>query len=346
MHKKPPSVPRRKPPAISRGLDRDRKEQAPHFLLVMRLAGVVACGMRWLLLFLLCGSLPLRADEVIRVTWKTTHAAAPPHFSRPAADFLPMFRLTLTTLPESAIVTLALSQPALLGLTPAQAGMMRPLVAERYALIAKSPAYSGVESALPYCFAEKRSQEGLALVHVPTGADARTPVLLFLHGYGGSFLWYQHLLAEHFGSHIIICPAYGINTSTISSEYLQECVAAAGLRIGRPVLKPVLLGLSAGGTGACDVYTKHPERFERLICMAAYPPEDLLQKFPRDARAAFIAGGSEYFVKSGDFARRIAKVRQLAPTTQEFTVPQANHFFLLSHTEQTMAKLREWLNRP
>ena len=50
-------------------------------------------------------------------------------------------------------------------------------------------------------------------------------------------------------------------------------------------------------------------------------------------------------MKSGDFARRIAKVRQLAPATQEFTVPQADHFFLLSHTTLTMAKLREWMPR-
>lgn len=303
--------------------------------------------MRWLLLPLLfAGSLKGHAEEVIRVTWKTAHAAAPPQFSRPAADFLPMFRLALTTLPESAIVALALSQPALLGLTPAQAAMMRPLVAERYALIAKSPVYSGVASALPYCFAEKRPQEGLALVHVPEGVNARTPVLLFLHGYGGSFLWYQQLLAEHFGTHIIICPAYGINTSTIPGEYVQECMQAVGMRLGRPVVQPVLLGLSAGGFGACDVYTKHPERFDRLICLAAYPPEDLLLKFPRDARAAFIAGGNEYFVKSGDFARRIAQVRRLAPVTQAFTVPEADHFFLLSHTAQTVARLREWMPRP
>jgi len=247
--------------------------------------------MRWLLpIFLFCGALALRADEVIQVTWKTAHAAAPPQFTRPAADFLPMFRLALNTLPESAIVTLALSQPALLGLTSAQAATMRPLVTERYALIGRSPVYSSVASALPYCFAEKRPQEGLALVHLPTGANAQTPVLVFLHGYGGSFLWYQHLLAEHFTAHIIICPAYGINTSTISSEYLQECVQAVGVRLSWPVLKPVLLGLSAGGFGACDVYTKHTERFDRMICIAAFPPEDLLQKFSSEAKAAFLAG--------------------------------------------------------
>jgi len=303
--------------------------------------------MRWLLpIFLFCGSLHVRADEVIRVSWRTAHAAAPLQLDRPAADFLPMFRLALTKLPESAIVTLALSQPALLGLNSTQTAMLRPLAAARYELIAKSPVYSGVASALPYCFAEKRPQEGLALVHIPRSADARTPVLIFLHGYGGSFLWYQHLLAEYFSQQIIICPAYGINTATISSDYVQECVQAVGARLGRPMLKPVLLGLSAGGFGACALYTQHPERFDRMICIAAYPPEDLLLKFPREGKAAFIAGGEEPFVKSGTFARCITQLRQRVPTTQDFIVPQADHFFLLTHTTVTMAKLREWITHP
>ncbi|WP_395741788.1 alpha/beta fold hydrolase [Prosthecobacter sp.] len=298
---------------------------------------------RLLLPFLFASFLGAQADEVIRVSWNTAHGASPPQLSRPAADFLPAFRLALTTLPESAIVALALSQPSMLGLTPAQAGMMRPLVAERYALIAQSPTYSSVASALPYCFAEKRPQEGLALVHVPAGADARTPVLVFLHGYGGSFLWYQHLLAEHFPKFVLICPAYGINTAGIPAGYVQECVQAVSARLGRPIVKPVLLGLSAGGTGACEVFTQHPERFDRFICIAAPPPEDLLPKFPREAKVAFISGGEESFVKSGSFSRNIAQIRRLAPLTQEFIVPQADHFFLLSHTALTMAKLREWL---
>ncbi|WP_395737395.1 alpha/beta fold hydrolase [Prosthecobacter sp.] len=303
--------------------------------------------MRWLLPFLLLALSPgMHAEEVIRVTWKTTHAAAPAQFTPPASDVLPAFRMALTALPESAIVALALSQPAVLGLTNEQAATMRPLVAARYELIAQSPVYSGVGSALPYCFAAVQAQEGLALVHVPAAANAQTPVLLFLHGYGGSFLWYQHLLAEQFPKSLIICPAYGISTSTISGDYVQECVQAVGARLGRAISRPFLIGLSAGGSGACHIYTQHPERFDRLICLASYPSENLLLKFPRDSKPAFMAGGEEFFVKSGDFARRIARVRQQAPATQDFTVPQADHFFLLSHTSLTMAKLREWLTRP
>lgn len=302
--------------------------------------------MRWLLPLLCLGAAGVsRSAEILRVSWKTAHAASPPQFSPPASDYLPGFRLALSVMPESAIVALSLSQPALLGLTQTKAASMRAPVAERYALIAKSPEYSAVASALPYCFAEKRPQEGLALVHVPTDANAQTPVLLFLHGYGGSFLWYQHLLAEHFQNHVIVCPAYGINTSTIAPEYVQECLAAVSAQLARPIIKPGLLGLSAGGVGACYLYTRHPERFACLVCMAASPPEDTLPKFSASSRAAFIAGDKEPFVKSGDYVRRITEVKRSAPLTQAFLVGEADHFFLLTHGDTTMAKLREWLTQ-
>lgn len=304
-------------------------------------------GMRWLVLLpLFCIAVSTRADEVIRVTWKTTHAAPPPQFTRPAADYLPAFRLGLAALPESAIVALALSQPAILGLTPQQAAEMRAPVAERYALIAKSEVYSAVPSALPYCFAEKQPSEGLALVHVPGGADARTPVMLFLHGYGGSFLWYQHLLAEHFTRHIIICPVYGISPGTIPPEYVQECVQAVGTQLARTIEKPALVGLSAGGTGVCDLFARNPERFGRMVCLASYPPTDLLPKFPPAGKVLFMAGGEEFFVKSGDFARRVRAVYQLAPGTEGFIVPGTGHFFLLTQTDVTMKRLREFLAAP
>lgn len=302
--------------------------------------------LRLVLLSFLCAVPISYADEVIQVTWKTAHAAPPPQFTRPAADYLPAFRMGLAALPESAIVALALSQPAILGLTPQQAAEMRAPVAERYALIAKSEAYSAVPSALPYCFAEKRSSEGLALVHVPAGADAQTPVMVFLHGYGGSFLWYQHLLAEHFPQHIIICPVYGINTSAIPPEYVRECVRVVGAKLGRPIEKPALVGLSAGGTGVCDLFVRNPERFGRLVCLASYPPTDLLPKFPPGGKMLFMAGSEEFFVKSGDFARRVRTVHQQAAGTEGFVVPGAGHFFLLTQAEVTMKRLGEFLAVP
>ena len=132
------------------------------------------------------------AAEVFQVTWPTQAASPPPRLSPEAEQLLPVFRLGLDHLPEATVVDMCLAQPLILGLTREQAATLRPLAAERYALIAKNPAYSRAPSALSYCFAPANPGHGLASVHVPDHAGPDTPVIVFIHGYGGSFLWYQH----------------------------------------------------------------------------------------------------------------------------------------------------------
>ncbi len=273
------------------------------------------------------------AAEVMQVTWPTQHGSPPASVSGQAAQFMPAFRTALKTLPEGMIVTLALSQPAMLGLTAEHSKTLQPLVAERYKAIATDEVYRSAPSALSYCFSPFKAEQGLAIVHVPDGFGPRTPVIVFLHGYGGSFLWYQHFLAEHFPKHLIICPAYGITPSIMPAAYLIECLATVEKRLGKQLaVKPWLFGLSAGGFGACRIYTDVPNRFAGMICIAAHPLA------PQDGKtnAHFIAGGDEFFVKNGQFQR-------LAGKAKHFIVPAAGHFFLLTHQEASIAKLREWM---
>ena len=231
------------------------------------------------------------------------------------------------------IVSLALSQPALLGLTDDQAKTLQPLVAERYKAIVASEIYRTAPSALGYCFSPVKTDRGLATVHVPDEFGPQTPVIVFLHGYGGSFLWYQHYLAQHFPKHLIICPAYGITPSAVPAAYVTECLTAVEKRLGNPfAAKPWLLGLSAGGFGACRVFTDLPGRFAGLICIAAYP----LTRQDGKTNTHFIAGGDEVFVKNGQFQRLVGNAKS-------HLVPGAGHFFLLTHENESVAKLSEWL---
>ncbi|MFO1490411.1 MAG: alpha/beta hydrolase [Kiritimatiellia bacterium] len=138
-------------------------------------------------------------------------------------------------------------------------------------------------------------------------------------------------------------PAYGITTATIPQEYVTEAVAAVERKLQRKSGPPVLIGLSAGGFGACRLYARHPELFSRHLSLAAFPPDDVLNVFPRAARPAFLSGGDEAFVVSGDFARRMRIVRAACPAMQAGTIPGAGHFFMLTHREQTMAVLRTWI---
>lgn len=287
---------------------------------------------RFLCLLLLVAG---RADsaEVFQVTWPTQNASPPAVVNKQVAQFMPAFRLALQNLPEGMIVALALSQPALLGLTAEQDKMLQPLVAERYKIIKASEAYRTAPSALGYCFGPFKPDNGLATVHVPDGFGPQTPVIVFLHGYGGSFLWYQHYLAQHFPRHLIICPAYGITPSAIPAAYITECLAAVEKRLGKSLsAKPWLLGLSAGGFGACRVFTDLPGRFAGMICIAAYP----LSRQDGTQNTCFIAGGDEVFVKSGQFQR-------LVGSAKSHLVAGAGHFFLLTHEVESIAKLSEWL---
>jgi len=170
--------------------------------------------------------------ELLQVTWPTRNASPPLRLDPSASQLLPAFRFAMAALPEASIVTLALSQPALLGLTQAQASVLQPLTARRYQLMAGS-----------------------------------------------------------------------------------------------------------------TLYAQAPQLYSQLICLAAYPPDNTIARFTSSAVLRFLSGGAEPFVVSGDFHRRMERVRRLCPKVEEVTIPKADHFFLLTHQEETLKVLRRWLGR-
>jgi len=283
------------------------------------------------------------AQQVIPVTWPTRHASKPVSLQKPAADFLPVFRIGLKFAPESNIVALALSQPAFLGLQPAEAARLQTLCADRYRLIEQDAAFRTAPSSLPYCFSAQTPSNGLAVIYRPKHTDASTPCLVYLHGYGGSFLWDQHLLAEAFPDRIIISPAYGISSATVPLPYVTECLAVTARQLGHPLTKPTLVGLSAGGFGALRLYAKAPQTFSRAIIIAAYPPQDILAQLSPAMSVCFIAGARESYVRSGEFQRALSAIRPRIGKLESKILPDADHYFLLTQRQKTIDILQNWL---
>jgi pimeloyl-ACP methyl ester carboxylesterase len=280
------------------------------------------------------------AAEVIQLKWSTIHGAPPGKLPPRQEEFLPAFRLSLVTLPESAIVGIALSQSGLLGLSAGQSETLLPLAAERYRLMATSAEYARAPSQLFYCFAETKPTTGSANVYLPDRPSKDSPVIVFLHGSGGSFLWYQHWLSETFPEAIVIAPAYGWGPVDIPVRYLTEAVIATSTRLGFPLQVPTLMGLSAGGLGGCRAYVLEPASFRRLICLGAFPPSDTLRRFPPGGEVHFVAGAKEAFVGSGQLGASVRKIRETVPRCGVFVIPQAYHFFLLTHPEPARDALR------
>ena len=69
--------------------------------------------------------------------------------------------------------------------------------------------------------------------------------------------------------------------------------------------------------------------------MAAYP----VTRPPNQPPHFFIAGSAEPFVTSGHFSK-------MTVGAKTHLVPNAGHFFMLTHEDETVRTLREWMNKP
>jgi predicted esterase len=283
------------------------------------------------------------AQKVVQVRWETAHASPPVKLGGSAGDWLPAFRLGLQTLPEAAIVALSLSQPQMLGLAKPDAEKLQRLTAERYKLMSGDALFQRAPTALPYCYSETKPAEGLATVYVPKEVTPETPCIVFLHGYGGSFLWCLHVLVEAFPEAVIVCPAYGMSTGSIPAAYVKEALTKSASVIKVPLKTPVLMGLSAGGFGACKVYVESPMEWRRLICLAAYAPDTVLTKFEKGMDVCFLAGGREDFVSNGYFNRGVQQARTRGVQVRAKLIPETGHFFLLESREESLSILKEWM---
>ncbi len=284
----------------------------------------------------------LRAAEVRAISWETDHAAPAATLGQEKEELFSMIRLGVSTLPESEIMKLTFLGGSALGLPPEMAKSLHSLVTQRYEEISSDEFFPEVPSALPHCYSPKQPSHGFATLYVPDHSGADTKVIVFLHGFGGSFRFYLHFLAKTFPDHLILCPAYGINTSAISGDYLAECLEAASGDLGFSLRKPLLMGLSAGGFGGFREYGKNHRAYRGFICLAAYPPGDTIFLVPAESRIRLVAGAKESFVIDGTLRKAEKEIERRVVDYQSRLIPDQDHFFLLGDEETTRRLLRKW----
>ena len=282
------------------------------------------------------------AQQVIHVRWPTARAAPPISLAGVSPQWLPLIRAGVANVSEETAIETGLSQGHMIGLRPDEASRLQELFATYYRGVRKSPLFSNVPSVLDYCLSERKPQQGLATVYVPVKLNPKTKCVLFLHGYGGSLLAYPHYLSSVFSNHVVVCPAYGISPAEVTTEYLSEALKATGQRLNVALTKPTLIGLSAGGFGACRAYVRAPQGFRGLIVLGAYPPDEVAGKWTREMTVRFLVGGRESYVADGSLKRQLTAVKTKVESLEWKAIPGADHFFLLSHQGQTRTALAAW----
>lgn len=302
---------------------------------------------RIIILILLCwASVPTAFGQVVKtVQWPTRYASSPP--SNVDARWLATFRLGLNGLGEAQAVSLSGTAAQLMGLSQEQAGRLQRLLVPRYEEIKQDPVFKDAKSALAYCFSETKPTNGIATVYVPAEPDINKPAIVFLHGYGGSFLWPIHTLAKAFPDRIIIAPAYGLSGGNIDPLYLQQALRATqeALEWDRPFPKPVLVGLSAGVRGVLRLYAPRAAQYTGAICLAGYPATEVLPAYRPGHRVEFICGEKELFVQNRMLARNVEKMTAQGARVTVQLMPLADHFFLAESLDDSVTRLKLAMSR-
>ncbi len=295
---------------------------------------------------LLCISVAESAhgDASIRsVSWDTANASPPAVWGAAQANLLPFIQLGVSAFPEYMAVQLTAAGGEALGLSEADADELQRHLVPYYRTMAADPLFKDAPSALPYCYSGGKPKRGLATVYVPDKTSGETRVILFLHGYGGSFLYYLHYLSRLFPESLIIAPAYGMSCAQISSEYIDETLGAVAASLKVALAKPYLVGLSAGGVGAFNEFARRHGNYRALISLAAYVPGNTLDKIPNESIVHVMAGEKEPWVQYGVFQWMDQSLRQRVRTYDSRLIEGAGHFFLLTHRKQTEEQLVKWL---
>lgn len=286
------------------------------------------------------------SGETFDLRWPTSHAIKPPEsgLTPEQAQWLPAFRASLEWLPESAIIALSLSQSQILSVPSETSARIAPLLTARYEVIARDPEFAATRSHLAYCYSATAPAEGLARITTPAPDKiAAAPVVVFIHGQGGSFVWYQHWLKTTLPDHVIISPACGSNPAFLSAAYLDECLRAVEKRLGRSISVPTLVGLSAGGFAAQRVGSAAPARWRSVIVLGAHRAPDIPATRWQGVALRFVVGANEYFVRDGTLTRDVETLRHAGALVGGAAIPGADHFFALTHPTETEAALQSSL---
>jgi predicted esterase len=278
---------------------------------------------------------PHAAGKVESCSFPTQSLPPPFHPPKRFAQGYKLFQAGEGFLPEETVVKgVVLMGGSQVGLTAKEASGLSANLDQVYGRIASDTLFKSIPSALPFCLADKRHSHGHYFAYYPEKAGDDTQVIVFLHGFGGNFLFYTYLLKEEFPHAIILLPSWGASWQDGTMQYLDDMYKDVKRRKSLSIRKPWLMAISAGGPAGFRLYNENPDRFACLVSLASAPPGASVAALKVNLRILMVNGKQ-------DSGFRIAQVRTVASKLSkrlshfQFHELDGDHFFLLSQRAET-----------
>lgn len=252
----------------------------------------------------------------------------------------PATRLFWQGLPERETVPLG----ALVDLSPREREQSLASIEAAYAAIETEDLFERAESPLLDSWFFDREHFWLA---APSGPGP-FPLVVFVHGNGGTFQFYPHLLARGAVERglAIAFPSngFGFWGGSDAPGRISRVVDAVARELPIDRTRVALVGLSAGGEGVFGAALHDPGSYRAVAAVSAvFPPLDRAAAWK--ATKVLILHGAQDPRASVEGARRarddLARVGAAVELDED---PEADHLALVAH-ERWAPRLLDWLAR-
>ena len=227
------------------------------------------------------------------------------------------------------------------------AAELAALLRKTYAEMASEPAIERMLNGrtLARALRPKPSDHGhYYLSHVPD-----SPVVVFLHGYGGNFLFYLWTLQRLLPTCTLVHPSCGIDwlkrSATENTQFIADLLEDLKRRTGTNLGNVWLAGVSDGGSAAFDIAAQCPERFRGLVSIASSPDIKPNQSLglPRGYPVLMINGMKDDRFPIETCSTNASLLLQAGVDLRFAIIEKGSHFFLLLSPEKMESALRSFV---
>lgn len=178
--------------------------------------------------------------------------------------------------------------------------------------------------------------------------SAGSPTVLFLHGFGGNFLFYAWALKKLIPNSTLINPSCGMDwllrPAADNLEYIDDLLKHFHHRIGLDLSEVWLAGISDGGVASFEIASLRPGLFRGLISFASSPiPMHPNSMLPRGYKVLMLNGAEDDRFPIKACAEQAATLAKAGIDLKFVIISEGDHFFILSHPEKMKTAIESFM---
>jgi poly(3-hydroxybutyrate) depolymerase len=222
---------------------------------------------------------------------------------------------------------------------------------EVYRAMDADPAFVSLGSAMGYAYDE--SDSGHVYTYVPSHAPGETlGALVFLHGSGGNFKVYTHLLARVAERErlVIVAPSFGFGNwqRMGGTEAVEGARRYAVETLGADPRRVLLVGLSNGGRGITRVLGVRGEAYRAVVAISAVLETEFMDVRvavrSRDMPALVVYGTADDRIPASHEIEGAAALARVGLRVRTHGYVGEDHFLLFSRRDELLDEIASFIH--